>query len=1042
MNCIEKLAADRQDFLNSLKKNKGINLDIFDDFYPDKAHFIYELLQNAEDAGATEAYFELTPHQCNFEHDGSKHFDCDDIDSITGVNSSSKKDEIDKIGRFGVGFKAVFAYTTTPAIYSRDFSFRIEDRFLPKPIMPSLSLGGKTRFEFPFNNPNKSAKIAFSEVKAGLEQLSETTVLFLNNLQHIRWNVGDKSGEILRKEHPGAHVEVLKQSNSDEISSSHYLRFMKPVEGLEKQKVAVAFELALIGERKSFEKSQSIATQLKIIPASIGGKVAVFFTAEKEVSGLRFHLHAPFITELSRASITSSPENMPLFEQLALVAARSLHEIKGLGLLTGEFLSVLPNNDDQLPERYALIRKAVLDEMRVSALVPTYEMGFAPAVLLFQGRASMKTLLSKTDLALVTARQDGPMWSIGATQRNSNQDRFLTSLGIQSWDVDDLKVFFESRAREARNRWHYSVRDPEVIAWITSKPPEWLQALYAVLLKHCEDQDDYGELENVCFVKLTDGRLGTAREAYFQTGSVNAKDPLPRVDGSVFTAGTKKAQQEDARKFLERLGVRVPNERDELDLLLRTRYGEEGEDVDDKTYARDLKRMISFLEKTPDSHSTFSNAVIFKVNAPEFNWARAEHVYLDVPFLQTNLKSLYEAVEDSEGKRWPLATWYVTCGISMEKIAWFAETVGCEREFNNIYVKASCGQNPNWPYLRRAPGERYGNHINRDFALSAEALTLLNAKQVTSALLVWRALCRITSTWPSPLKACYQINDRGGAHESDSQLICTLKELDWVPLANGRFVKPSAATALEMPKGFVVDTGYKWMEAVGFGIEDKKRETDTAERAVQRKQLGFGTEDELQDAQAFAKLPKDERERILANARQVKPDPMELPERSVRNADFRSERVAEQAKAMPEKISVIKPRSVQQGVEAAKAEARIYLKDQYTKPSGQMICQACKDELPFKLPSGGYYFEAVEVVYGSVKRLREAFLALCPNHAAAYQYANAHRDEMQELITVASGREVELELGGKDTTLYFTDAHLADIRACWSADDSSEEDAE
>jgi hypothetical protein len=81
-------------------------------------------------------------------------------------------------------------------------------------------------------------------------------------------------------------------------------------------------------------------------------------------------------------------------------------------------------------------------------------------------------------------------------------------------------------------------------------------------------------------------------------------------------------------------------------------------------------------------------------------------------------------------------------------------------------------------------------------------------------------------------------------------------------------------------------------------------------------------------------------------------------------------------------------------------------------------------------------------VHGSTKRLREAFLALCPNHAAAYQYANAQRDEMQELITVTSGREVELELGGKETTLYFTDAHLADIRACWSADDSSEEDAE
>lgn len=1043
MSVLENIAAQRQKLLDGIDANEGdINLRIFEDFYPDEAHFIYELLQNAEDAGATEVAFELTEHACNFEHNGSRHFNERDIRGITGIFNSSKKDSPDKIGKFGVGFKSVFVYTDTPFIYSKDYSFKILKLVLPQQIKPKEGLGDRTRFEFPFNNPKKCVKTAFSEVEAGLKQLSETTLLFLNNLSYITWRIGKQEGAVHREEHSATHVEVLKLSEDKEVLSSHWLRFAAPVqnidkftapmEGVERQKVAVAFKLAFVGNAASFDGKKPLAKQLKIVPA-VSGKVAVFFPAEKETSGLRFHVHAPFIPELSRASIKNSPENIPLFEQLALLAACSLHEIKGLGLLTGEFLSVLPNNDDQLPERYALIRKAVLDEMRVAVLVPTYEMGFAPATQLFQARASMKTLLSRADLALVTARQDGPMWSIGATQRNSNQDRFLASLGIQSWDVDDLKEFFESRAMEARDMWHYNVLDPEVIEWLTSKPSEWFQSLYAVLLKHCEDLGSYGELLNVCFVKLTDGRLGTASQAYFQTGSVNAKDPLPRVDDSVFTAGTKKAQQEDARKFLERLGVRVPNERDELDLLLRTRYGEEGENVDDKIYARDLKRMISFLEKNPDSRSTFTGAVIFKVDPvdpPEFNWARAEHVYLDAPVIQTNLKSLYDAVADSDEKRWPLSTWYVTCGIPMEKIAWFAEAVGCEREFNNIYVKANCSQNPNWAYLRLAQGERYGNHIDDDFALSAEAMTLLNAKQVTSALLVWRALCRSNSIRPSPLKARYQMNDRGGSRHSDSQLICTLKELDWVPLAGGRFVKPSAATASEMPEGFVVDTGFKWMEAVGFGIEDKKRETDNAARAVQRKQLGFGSEDELQDAQAFAKLPKVERERILANARQVKSDPLELPERPVRNADLRTERVGDQAKATPEKSSVIKPRSVQQGVEAAKLEAKLYLADQYTNTNGQMICQACKGELPFKLPNGAYYFEAVEIVPGARKRFREGFLALCPNHAAAYQYANSQSNSMHEVIAAATGFEVELALGNIETTVYFTEKHMADAKVC------------
>jgi hypothetical protein len=1039
MNCIEKLAADRQEFLNSLKKNKGINLDIFDDFYPDEAHFIYELLQNAEDAGATEVYFELTPHQCNFEHDGSKHFDCDDIDSITGVNSSSKKDEIDKIGKFGVGFKAVFAYTTTPTIYSRDFSFRIEERFLPKPIAPRPSLGGRTRFEFPFDNPKKNVKAAFSEVKAGLEQLSETTLLFLNNLRYINWRIGDQEGAVLREEHSASHVEVLKQVDGKEVLSSHWLRFAAPVqnvdkftapvEGVERQKVAVAFELTFLGDATSFDGKKPLAKQLKIVPAE-RGKVAVFFPAEKETSGLRFHIHAPLITELSRASITSSPENRPLFEQLAIVSASSLHEIKALGLLTGEFLSVLPNNDDTLPERYALIRKAVLDEMRTASLVPTYGGGFAPAARLCQARASLKALLSSEDLAFVTGRNDQPEWSISATQKNSNQDRLLASLSIQNWDADKLKDFFETKARKKNGMWDECELNQNVITWLSTKPNDWLQSLYSLLNKHCEDQDDYGNLKYVYFLRLASQNWGTGSLAYFQTGPFSADDPHHRVDGRILTEGTKKTQQQDARRFLERLGVREPNENDELVLRLGARYGDKSTPPSDKDYVTDLKRMMVFLEKNPSQKDTFTSYRIFKVTSLSSQWAKASNVYLDEPFARTELNRLYALTVDQKHKRWPLDPWYLSCDIPTEKIVRFAEQLGCQKEFDKLYTNANCGQNPNWEHLRMAPGSKAGNVVNRDFALAPEAVLLLKLCQPESALLVWKALARSETIRPTILKARFQWTDKGGPRESDSQFVCELKALAWVPQTDGSFVKPSAANASKMPKGFAVDTGYKWMEAVGFGIEDKKRETDSVARAVQRKQLGFGSEDELQDAQAFAKLPKDERERILANARQVKPDPVELPERPVRNAYLRSERVGDQAKATPEKSSGMKPRSVQLGAEAAKLEAKLYLADQYTNTNGQMICQACKEELPFKLPNGSYYFEAVEIIRGAPKRFREGFLALCPNHAAAYQHANAQCNSMYDVIATATGNEVEISLGNIETTVYFTQMHLADAKVC------------
>jgi hypothetical protein len=226
MTFLESLAAKRQKFLDGLDANEGaINLGIFEDFYPDEAHFIYELLQNAEDAGAKEVSFELTAHSCIFEHDGSRHFNEKDIDSITGIFNSSKKDNPDKIGKFGVGFKSVFVYTESPHIYSREFSFRIVRLVLPQPIQAKPALKERTRFEFPFNNPRKSATEAWAEIKSGLEQLSETTLLFLNNLRYIKWKVGDQEGAVYREEHSDAHIEVLRQVNGEDIQSSHWLRF-------------------------------------------------------------------------------------------------------------------------------------------------------------------------------------------------------------------------------------------------------------------------------------------------------------------------------------------------------------------------------------------------------------------------------------------------------------------------------------------------------------------------------------------------------------------------------------------------------------------------------------------------------------------------------------------------------------------------------------------------------------------------------------------------------------------------------------------------
>ena len=48
--------------------------------YSDQAHFVSELLQNADDAGATEARFELRANELIFAHNGTRRFSLSDPD--------------------------------------------------------------------------------------------------------------------------------------------------------------------------------------------------------------------------------------------------------------------------------------------------------------------------------------------------------------------------------------------------------------------------------------------------------------------------------------------------------------------------------------------------------------------------------------------------------------------------------------------------------------------------------------------------------------------------------------------------------------------------------------------------------------------------------------------------------------------------------------------------------------------------------------------------------------------------------------------------
>ena len=92
-----------------------------------------------------------------------------------------------KIGKFGVGFKAVFTYTKTPRLFSGDYNFEVIDLVVPNEIK-SIGHDDKTLMIFPFNSDIKSRELAFKEIKQGLEKLKDNTLLFLNSISKIEYS--------------------------------------------------------------------------------------------------------------------------------------------------------------------------------------------------------------------------------------------------------------------------------------------------------------------------------------------------------------------------------------------------------------------------------------------------------------------------------------------------------------------------------------------------------------------------------------------------------------------------------------------------------------------------------------------------------------------------------------------------------------------------------------------------------------------------------------------------------------------------------------
>ena len=309
------------------------------DKYPDTAHFIYELLQNADDAKATDVTILLGEDALVFKHNGTVHFsvsDEDDIDtplghinSITGIGFSTKDDNnsTNKIGKFGIGFKSVFQYTDTPEIFDDYYHFRIRDYIVPEELDYDHESReeGETLFYIPFKNP----QAAFYDISGKLKELANVT-LFLHNLTQIKWRIlsTDETrtyGKSIVETFPTRkNILYEKLTLTNYKGKQDLLMFSREVDFKEdgKHRIYVGYYL---------RKDGTIDTEIR-------PKVHCFFPTS-ETFDMCMIMHAPFLLVDNRQQIKPREKtNERLINELGRLAADTLTELRELGRRDDKFL--------------------------------------------------------------------------------------------------------------------------------------------------------------------------------------------------------------------------------------------------------------------------------------------------------------------------------------------------------------------------------------------------------------------------------------------------------------------------------------------------------------------------------------------------------------------------------------------------------------------------------------------------------------------------------------------------------------------------------
>lgn len=1031
--------------------------------YSENNHFIYELLQNADDVGATFITFVYQEKQLTVYHNGSPFTEAN-VEAICSVMDGTKdKNDAQTIGHFGFGFKSVFKYTDRPEVYSDQEAFAIERYLLPAEIplgdFPKdceYQVGGQivhpfeksehsTKFVLPFKAGLENAGIDPRDISKKLAGLEPEILLFLEHIQTLTW-IDETTGN------HGEYKRVVEEESSNkersgfgQICSCKATRSIDDKDSSESLRYLVYEDVFPLMEMTSACVKIAFKFQKAAISPADNAKIWVFFPTTDD-SQLKFLVHGTYQTPISREKIiTDSNFNRKLLRKTEDLAVKILPDLCERKLMSQTVLRevLLPSFGASC---FPLLKEKITAVFQKEAFLPTSDgnEGYScPDALRLPVPYDMPRIISRQQIISM----GGPdihfvaFNDVNGTGSAAYYRWLKDDLGVKLWTISDFSdLISEENAKKFNG-------DTSVLVPLSKI---FLPKIFRINLWGSGRNQDYSEdLGNASYSackKLKQAVMIPNRAGGLSAAWVDGKENIFFADTSKRTGKEyvsldeiDEEKREDISTFLKKqLNVEPYSHEKYVEIHIIPKYRNCPMSVGDEEHIQDIKQMKECGRWVCEYDIIRVKDYSGKV---DYVFPQYEYLYFETDSSGNSIKDYlkYLPLEDCETFYFVDMEFYESHGITRNDLLRFGISenilVG-ESETEGEYDAGNPGRRPTWRTFGNFRWNLSIKGLNNALIYISQHPDTQNAKEKSKFIFhilqenVDRLVGKVFISGQSvpdkdnePAKIINQLRNesrRNGQYYYDDEIDWNWK---WLYTKSGRLVSQYEITKRELDTDLYgnVSMDSPLYDLLGFKkdaidqFEDKIKAYDKLSKEKQETYFEGGL---------FRKygITLDKLDKILA-AKTLKPS-FEFPSQSVRDLERLKCHVEKQFACS----SPVRYEMLQRSVRVTSNDGKAYLRDQYEVDGRQYACQLCHQPKP--------RFEAVQVTERPKWELDQMHLSLCPDCAEAYRDIRRNKPLMVALLnqilawdeTQPQSGPVEVPIGEDGQSLWFSPIHLAEVK--------------